>query len=39
MPNIHFCAVSILPLAEHDWLKESHGMFGTHVLLSWPWHL
>jgi len=26
----------ILPLDEHDWL---HDKFGTHDLLSWPWHL
>jgi len=29
----------ILPLAEPDWLKLSHDKCGTHVLLSWPWHL
>ena len=29
----------VLPVAEHDWLQWSHDKFGTHVLLSWPWHL
>jgi len=29
----------ILPLAEHKWLKWWNDKFGTHVLLSWPWHL
>ena len=29
----------ILPSAEHDWLKQSHDKFGTHVLLSWTWYL
>ena len=29
----------ILPSAEHDWLKQSHDKFGSHVLLSWTWHL
>jgi len=31
-------AGAILPLAKH-WLKQSHDKFGTHVLVSWPWHL
>jgi len=39
MHNMHFCIVSILPLAEHDWLKKSHDKFRPHGLLSWPWHL
>jgi len=29
----------ILPLDEHDWSKWSHDKFGTHDLLSLPWHL
>jgi len=28
-----------LTLAEQDWLKQSNDKLGTHVLLSWPWHL
>jgi len=29
----------ILPSDEHDWLKWLHDKFGTHHLLSGPWHL
>jgi len=32
-------AGAVLPLAEHDSLKQSHDKFGTHVLLWWTWHL
>jgi len=31
--------MSILPLAEHIWLKWSHDMFGMHEMVSWLWHL
>jgi len=27
--NLHFCAVS-----KHDWMKQSHDKFETHILFS-----